>query len=126
MPTIGFATARATDAPAALMSGRTNRCRFLRFFLSVDVAVNNNGRAPSDHRQIFDVHEAVFQHRVAADGREVEARGVDVSGSQGSGSVFKDCSVSRDNSLAAGPGWILRISPLFRSNIQFSVEALGV
>ena len=53
--------------------------QILRFFLSVDVAVNNNGRAPSDHRQIFDVHEAVFQHRVAADGREVEARGVEVS-----------------------------------------------
>ena len=27
----------------------------------------------------IDVHEAVFQHRVAADGREVEARGVEVS-----------------------------------------------
>ena len=57
--------------------------QILCFFLRVDVAINNNGRASPDHRQILDIHQAVFQYRFTADRGEVEACGVKVSEVQG-------------------------------------------
>jgi len=54
-----------------------------RFFLRIYVAVDNNGGASADHRQILNVHQAVVQNRLAADRGEVKAGGVKVSEVQG-------------------------------------------